>query len=58
MARKLLRAKVELSSHKGTALMLAMIYGLSDDKPMMLLTNKQVKYKKDVYKILRSYMER
>ena len=38
--------------------MLAMIYGLSDDKPMMLLTNKQVKYKKDVYKILRSYMER
>lgn len=34
------------------------VYGLSEQKPMMLLTNKEIKSKKDVYKIVRGYMSR
>lgn len=50
--------KVELPSHKGKALTLVMVYGLSEEKPMMLLTNRMVSCKEDVHKIVRAYMTR
>ena len=50
--------RVELPRHKGKTLYLVIIYGLSEEKPMMLLTNKVIKNKKDVHKIVRAYMSR
>lgn len=50
--------RVELPTHKGKTLYLVIIYGLSEEKPMMLLTNKVIKNKKDVHKIVRAYMSR
>ena len=50
--------KVELPTHKGIALTLVMVYGLSEEKPMMLLTNKMVSCKEDVHRIVRGYMSR
>lgn len=50
--------KVELPAHKGKHLTLVMVYGLSDEKPMMLLTNKMVSCKEDVHRIVRGYMTR
>lgn len=50
--------RVELPLYKGTILNLVIVYGLSEQKPMMLLTNKEIKSKKDVYKIVRGYMSR
>lgn len=34
------------------------VYGLSEDKPMMLLTNRSVRNKKEVIKVVRLYMYR
>lgn len=50
--------RVELPLYKGKILNLVIVYGLSEEKPMMLLTNKEIKSKKDVYKIVRGYMSR
>lgn len=50
--------RVELPNHKGKSLTLVMVYGLSEEKPMMLLTNKTVSCKEDVHKIVRGYMAR
>ena len=50
--------RVELPLYKGTILNLVIVYGLSEQKPMMSLTNKEIKSKKDVYKIVRGYMSR
>lgn len=50
--------RVELPTHKGKTLYLVIVYGLSEEKPMMLLTNKVIKNKKDVHKIVRAYMSR
>lgn len=37
---------------------LVIVYGLSDDKPMKLLTNIEIKTKEDVIKIVRLYLSR
>lgn len=50
--------RVELPSHKGNPLYLVIVYGLSEDNPMMLLTNKAIGNKNDVHKIVRAYMNR
>ncbi|MFQ6792074.1 MAG: MerR family transcriptional regulator [Thomasclavelia sp.] len=49
---------VELPSHKGKTLNLVIVYGLSEEKPMMLLTNREIRNKRDVHKIVRAYMSR
>lgn len=50
--------RVELPSQPGKALTLVIVYGLSEEKPMMLLTNKNVSGKKDVIRVVRAYMSR
>lgn len=50
--------RVELPRHKEKILNLVIVYGLSEEKPMMLLTNKEIRDKKDVHKIVRAYMNR
>lgn len=45
--------RVELPKYKGIPLTLILVYGLSEEKPMMLLTNKKVKEKEDVHKVVR-----
>lgn len=50
--------RVELPTHKGKMLNLVIVYGLSEEKPMMLLTNKEIRSKEDVHKIVRAYMYR
>ena len=37
---------------------LVIVHGLSEDEPMFLVTNKQLKSKSDVIKVLRTYMSR
>lgn len=37
---------------------LVVVYGLSEEKPMMLLTNRPIKNKEDVIKVVRLYMYR
>lgn len=37
---------------------LVIVYGLSEDKPMKLLTNKKIKSKEDVIEIVRLYLSR
>jgi len=37
---------------------LVIVYGLSENKPMMLLTNRKIKGKKDLIKVVRLYMYR
>lgn len=37
---------------------LVIVYGLSEEKPMKLLTNKEIKTKEDVIKIVRLYLSR
>lgn len=50
--------RVELPKYKGIPLTLILVYGLSEEKPMMLLTNKKIKEKEDVHKVVRQYMQR
>ena len=50
--------RVELPSQKGRILNLVIVYGLSEEKPMMLLTNREIRNKRDVHKIVRAYMSR
>ena len=50
--------RAELPSHKGKTLYLVIVYGLSEEQPMMLLTNKTIKNKEDVHRIVRAYMSR
>lgn len=50
--------RVELPTHKGKTLYLVIVYGLSEEKPMILLTNKTIRSKKEVHKIVRAYMSR
>ena len=50
--------RVELPSHKGKPLYLVIVYGLSEENPMMLLKNKAIRNKNDVHKIVRAYMNR
>ena len=38
--------RAELPKYKGMPLTLVLVYGLSEEKPMMLLTNKKIKGKK------------
>ena len=49
--------RAELPKYK-KPLTLVLVYGLSEEKPMMLLTNKKIKGKKDVHNIVRQYMQR
>lgn len=50
--------RVELPKYKGIPLTLILVYGLSEEKPMMLLTNKKIKEKEDVHRVVRQYMQR
>lgn len=50
--------RVKLPSIPDKVLTLVIVYGLSDEEPMMLLTNKIVKNKRDVLKIVRAYINR
>lgn len=50
--------KVELSSFKNKKVTLVFVYGLSETRPMILLTNKDIKNKDDVLNIVRAYMSR
>ena len=49
--------RAELPKYK-KPLTLVLVYGLSEEKPMMLLTNKKIKGKKDMHNIVRQYMQR
>ena len=49
--------RAELPKYK-KPLTLVLVYGLSEEKPMMVLTNKKIKGKKDVHNIVRQYMQR
>ena len=37
---------------------MVLVYGLSEEKAMMLLTNKKVKDKRDVHQVVRQYIKR
>lgn len=50
--------RVELPNHKGKILYLVIVYGLSEEKPMLLLTNKEIKSRKDVCRVVRGYFSR
>lgn len=50
--------RAKLPSHKGKTLYLVIVYGLSEEQPLMLFTNKVIKNKKDVHRIVRTYMSR
>lgn len=50
--------KVQLPSKPEIDLTLVIVYGLSEEEPMLLLTNKKVSCKEDVIRIVRCYMSR
>lgn len=50
--------KVQLPSKPNMNLTLVIVYGLSEEEPMLLLTNKMVSCKEDVIRIVRCYMSR
>lgn len=50
--------KVQLPSNPEIDLTLVIVYGLSEEEPMLLLTNKKVSCKEDVIRIVRCYMSR
>ena len=49
--------RVKLPKYKDE-LILVLVYGLSEEKAMMLLTNKKVKDKRDVHQVVRKYIKR
>ena len=49
--------RVKLPKYKDE-LTLVLVYGLSEEKAMMLLTNKKVKDKRDVHQVVRQYIKR
>lgn len=49
--------RVKLPKYKDE-LTLVLVYGLSEEKAMMLLTNKKVKDKRDVHQVVRRYIKR
>lgn len=50
--------KVSLPCKPKQTLTLVIVYGLSEENPMLLLTNKMVSCKEDVIRIVRAYMSR
>ena len=50
--------RVYLPAYENKELTLVMVYGLSEEMPMMLLTNKKVRNKNEVHNIVRNYMKR
>lgn len=50
--------RVQLPTIKDKELQLVIVYGLSETKPMILLTNKAINSKEDLIKIVRCYMSR
>lgn len=50
--------RVALPKYADQSLTLVMVYGLSEETPLLLLTNKKVSGKEDVHKIVRQYMQR
>lgn len=50
--------RVELKKIPGVTLTLVIVYGLSEEEPMLLLTNLSVKSKHDVHQVVRDYFYR
>lgn len=50
--------RVALPKYPDKELTMVTVYGLSEEEPMILLTNKMIKEKKDTIKIARHYMNR
>lgn len=50
--------RVALPKYADQSLTLVMVYGLSDETPLLLITNKRVTGKEDVHIIVRQYMQR
>lgn len=50
--------RVQLPKYPETQLTMVIVYGLSEEEPMVLLTNKIIKDKTDAIKIARHYMNR
>lgn len=50
--------RIELPAFKNQELTLVIVYGLSEAKPMLLLTNRKLKGASEVRKIVRTYMSR
>lgn len=50
--------RVALAKYADQSLTLVIVYGLSDETPLLLITNKRVTEKEDVYRTVRQYMQR